>query len=73
MVDYDNAGLIPDRVYLGTFWLEADEINVLEMRHYCEIRTQCPELEWTQNGGGCFESFNSVHFETAGGLCLEAA
>lgn len=68
--DYDNQGLVPDRVYLGTFWIESGQVNVLEMRHYCAIQAQCPQFldeQWS-----CNRSANSIHFYTGTLTCGEA-
>lgn len=68
--DYDNdIGKLPDRIYIGTFYLEPGE-NTLEMRHYCDgLHEVCPEFEDYEEE--CGDSPDSVHFFTGEALCGE--
>ncbi len=72
VADFDNAGTPSQRIYAGTFWLEAGA-NDLTLIHYCplERRGYCPEFHDTSDPASTCESDgpNSVHF-TGEGLCL---
>lgn len=70
--DFDNERTPEERIYAGTFWLEAGA-NALTLIHYCplERRGYCPEFEDTSdpNSTCASDGPNSVHF-TGSGLCL---
>lgn len=71
VLDYDNEGYSPDRVYLGTFWFDGDGPNTIVMHHYCAIRDLCPLFE--DPYAQCGDTADSVHFDRGEGyLCLEA-
>lgn len=65
--DYDNGGLVETRVYLGTFYLDAESENVIEMRHYCAIQDQCPQ--YTDPYHDCGRTHDSIHFEKSELFC----
>ena len=67
--DYDNDGLIPDRVFIGEFYLEEGQ-NYMYMRHYCDgTQNACPEFEHPDEA--CGDSWDSVHYFLGGALCAE--
>jgi hypothetical protein len=70
--DFDNGGTPEQRIYAGTFWLEAGA-NDLTMIHYCplERRGYCPQFHDTSDASSTCDSDgpNSVHF-SGEGLCL---
>ncbi len=70
--DFDNSGTPSQRIYAGTFWLEAGS-NDLTMYHYCPVERSgyCPEFHDTSDANSTCDSDgpNSVHFNGEG-LCL---
>lgn len=67
--DYDNDGIIPDRVYIGEFYLEEGQ-NYMYMHHYCDgTQNDCPEFEHPDEA--CGDSWDSVHYFLGGALCAE--
>jgi len=70
--DFDNGETPSQRIYTGTFWLEAGA-NSLTMTHYCPLERSgyCPEFHDTSDSNSTCDSDgpNSTHFNGAG-LCL---
>jgi hypothetical protein len=70
--DFDNEQTPVERIYAGTFWLEAGP-NDLALIHYCPLERSgsCPQFHDTSDAGSTCDSDgpNSVHFDGEG-LCL---
>jgi hypothetical protein len=74
VIDVDNDGAMArgQRIYVGTFWLDAGD-NDLTMHHFCPLIRDgaCPDLHLLVPDDGTCDSgnVNSVHF-LGEGLCL---
>ena len=75
VLDADNGGAPPARIYMGTFWLEGG-VNTLTLRHLCPtIRAgSCTSMHNTADPGSTCESGspNSAHLQ-GGAVCLVPA
>ncbi|MEO0601761.1 MAG: hypothetical protein AAF211_10005 [Myxococcota bacterium] len=72
--DYDN-GLkghfkLKERVYLGTFYIDEDGPNALDMQHYCAFVDTCPQFH--DESQPCGSKAHSVHLQQGWALCGEA-
>lgn len=74
MRDYDNGYnghfRLQERVYLGTFYIDEDGPNELEMQHYCAFVDQCPQYHDLSQPCGAIG--HSVHLKEGWALCGEA-
>ncbi|MEN0061292.1 MAG: Tad domain-containing protein [Myxococcota bacterium] len=71
MRDYDNGVKghfkLKERVYLGTFYIDQNSTNTLEMQHYCAYVNQCPEFHDLSQP--CGTKAHSIHLKEGWALC----